>query len=227
MQSHHVVKVLALATTSEGAPCIVYERLAGETLGARIKRDGVLSLSETAEIVKQVSRALARAHMSGVIHRDVKPDNIFLTRDPRGRMLVKLFDFGIAATASGEGTFAHSKLAGTPEYMAPEVLFRTRPLDSSADLYALAVVAFECLAGECPFAGGLGSVLDQLAACASPAFTKHRPDLHGAIDAWMERALHPVREERFRSTKELHESFELAARPSSLASRGGRFAAAS
>jgi eukaryotic-like serine/threonine-protein kinase len=226
MHSHYVVKVLGLATTGDGVPCIVYERLVGETLGDRIARDGGLSLSDTVEIVKQTSRALARAHMSGVIHRDVKPDNIFLTEDSRGRMLVKLLDFGIAATANRQGRFARSLLAGTPEYMAPEVFFGTHDLDTHDDLYAVGVVAFECLTGQCPFPGDLERVLEQHAAHSSPALTEHRPDLHGAVDDWIERALHADPRRRFASTKELLESFELAARPLSRAARAARCAAA-
>ena len=85
MLSPHIVKVLGLAVARDGTPCIVYERLEGETLGQRIAREGGVSVAETVEIIKQTSRALARAHQIGVVHRDVKPDNIFLTRDSRGR----------------------------------------------------------------------------------------------------------------------------------------------
>jgi serine/threonine-protein kinase len=213
MLSPNVVKVMGLAVTRSGAPCIVYELLEGETLGERIARDGGLSLADTVEIVKQTSRALARAHMIGVIHRDVKPDNIFLTVDARGRMLVKLLDFGIASMADTHGTYAHSQLAGTPEYMAPEVLFGTHDLDARADLYALGVVAFECLTGRCPFPGDVGEVIAQLRTGASAGFTEHRPDLHGELDAWMERALHADPYWRFASAQELAEALEKAARP--------------
>jgi serine/threonine-protein kinase len=213
MLSPNVVKVMGLAVTREGAPCIVYERLEGETLGQRIARDGGLSVADTVEIVKQTSRALARAHSIGVIHRDVKPDNIFLTTDARGKVLVKLLDFGIAAMADTQGTYAHSVLAGTPEYMAPEVLFVTHELDARADLYALGVVAYECLTGQCPFPGDVQGVIEQLRAGVSPAFTEHRPDLQGEVDVWMERALHPDPFFRFASAKELAESFEQATRP--------------
>jgi eukaryotic-like serine/threonine-protein kinase len=217
MQSPHVVKVLALITSHDGLPCIIYERLIGETLGERIARAGGLSLSDTVEVVKQTSRALARAHSKGVIHRDVKPDNIFLTTDTRGRMLVKLLDFGIAAMADRHGKYSGATPAGTPEYMAPEVLFGTHDVDARADLYALGIVAFECLTGQCPFPGDLYEVLEQLGAGISPAITRHRPDLAGAVDAWIERALHPEPYWRFASARELRESFELAASPAPAA----------
>ena len=213
MLSPNVVKVLGLAVTRQGAPCIIFERLEGETLGQRIERDGGASLADTVEIVKQTARALARAHMIGVIHRDVKPDNIFLTKDARGRILVKLFDFGIAVTADPHGTYAHSQLAGTPEYMAPEVLLGSDDFDARADLYALGVVAFECLTGQCPFRGDVQSVLRQHRAGASTLFTEHRPDLHGEVDAWMDRALQADPYWRFPTAKSLCDSFEEAARP--------------
>jgi hypothetical protein len=155
MLSPHVVKVLGLAVTRAGVPCIVYERLEGETLGQRIARDGGLSVADTVEIVKQTSRALARAHMIGVVHRDVKPDNIFLARDARG----------------------------------------------------------ECLTGECPGSGELADIMALLRSGARPTFTERRPDLHGAVDAWIDRALHPDPYWRFASAKELCESLDSATRP--------------
>ena len=217
MLSPNVVKVLGLAVTREGAPCIVYERLVGETLGDRLTREGGLSLADTLEVVKQTSRALSRAHMIGVIHRDVKPDNIFLTVDARGRMLVKLLDFGIATMADTQGTYAHCQVAGTPEYMAPEVLFGTHDLDARADLYALGVVAYECLTGRCPFPGDVGAVIAQLRDGANAAFTEARPDLQGPVEVWMERALQADPYWRFSTAKELSEAFETAARPAATA----------
>ena len=210
MLSRHVVKVLALAVTFDGSPCIVYERLEGETLGERITREGGIPLADTLEIVKQTAHALARAHTIGVIHRDVKPDNIFLTQDADGRMLVKLLDFGIAEVESAEGTYSHCQMAGTPEYMAPEVLLGTHEVDRGADLYALGVMVFECLTGQCPFPGPVENVVGALRAGTRAPFTEHRPDLHGAVDAWMDRALHQDPFWRFSTVKELREAFEAA-----------------
>lgn len=213
MLSPHTAKVLGVAVTKDGAPCIVFERLEGETLRDRLDRTGGLSMSETVELVKQTARALGRAHRIGVVHRDVKPENIFLTRDAGGRMVVKLLDFGIAEVVDAGGAYARCQAAGTPEYMAPEILLGTHDLDVRADLYSLAVVAFECITGECPFQGELGEVLTLLQSGASPRFTERRPDLTGAVDAWMDRALHPDPYWRFASAKELADTFEQATRP--------------
>ena len=210
MLSRNVVKVLGLAVTSEGAPCVVYERLEGETLGERIVRDGGISLSDTLDVVRQMSHALARAHTIGVIHRDVKPDNIFLTRDTEGRMLVKLLDFGIAEVEGADGSYAHCQMAGTPEYMAPEILLATREADRAVDLYALAVTVFECLTGQCPFPGPVDDIVAALRAGVRAPFTEHRPDLHGAVDSWMDRALHQDPFWRFATVKELRDAFEAA-----------------
>lgn len=210
MLSRNVVKVLGLAVTSDGAPCVIYERLEGETLGERIVREGGISLADTLEIVKQTSHALSRAHTIGIIHRDVKPDNIFLTRDSEGRMLVKLLDFGIAEVESEEGTYAHAEMAGTPEYMAPEILLRTHVVDRGVDLYALGVVVFECLTGQCPFPGPVENVVAALREGTRAPFTEHRPDLHGAVDAWMDRALHQDPFWRFGTVKELRDALEAA-----------------
>jgi serine/threonine-protein kinase len=208
MLSPHVVKVLGVAKTRTGAPCIVYEFLKGETLAARIAREKTLTLADTADIVRQTSRALARAHALGVIHQDVKPDNIFLVEQEDGRPLVKLLDFGVAEMMS-PGREVKQTLAGTPEYMAPEVLFGVQPADVRADLYALGVVAFECLTGACPFPGeNVQEVLVRVGGGHRPALLDLRPDLHLEIDEWMERALAPDPFWRFSSAKELGDAID-------------------
>jgi serine/threonine-protein kinase len=140
----------------------------------------------------------------------VKPDNIFLTRDSEGRILVKLIDFGIAEEESEQGTYTHCEMAGTPEYMAPEILLGTHEVDKGVDLYALGVVAFECLTGQCPFPGPVENVVALLRAGTRAPFTENRPDLHGAMDAWMDRALHQDPFWRFGTVKEMRDAFEAA-----------------
>lgn len=207
MCSPHVVKVLGLAVTSEGVPCMVTELLEGETLAERIDREGGVSLPDTCEIIKQTARALTRAHNLGVVHRDVKPANIFLTSDEHGRLHVKLIDFGIATTV-GEGA---NELAGTVEYMAPETLLGAQAAGKAADLYALAAVAFECLTGRAPVVGTLREIVEQLRSGAVPSLADHRPDLAPAFDEWMARGLHPDPFWRFSSAAELARALEGAA----------------
>ena len=209
MLSPHVAKVLGLAVTRSGVPCIVFELLDGETLASRIAYAGKLSVAETAEIVKQTARALARIHSLGVVHRDVKPDNIFLTRDFQGRLLVKLLDLGIAEKM-GDGV---AQLAGTPEYMAPEVVFGSAPLDVRSDLYALGVVAFECLTGRKPFSGTVNEVFAALRTGERPSLRDVLPGASYDLDAWVESALHADAFWRFASAKEMLAALEHALTP--------------
>jgi len=126
---------------------------------------------------------------------------------------VKLLDFGIAEVADSQGSYAHCQLAGTPEYMTPETLLGTnQEVDCGADIYALGVVVFECLTGVCPFQGDLYELVEQLRAGTRAPLTERRPDLAGAVEAWMDRALHPDPVWRFSSIKELREGLEAATR---------------
>ena len=119
----------------------------GETLGARVRREGALKPAEAGRILREVAWALAYAHGQGVVHRDVKPDNILLERGS-GRALVA--DFGIARSVQAPGVSAEHELVGTPEYMSPEQA-SAEPLDGRSDLYSLGVVAYYALSGRLPF----------------------------------------------------------------------------
>ncbi|HSO35767.1 MAG TPA: serine/threonine-protein kinase [Labilithrix sp.] len=209
MLSPHIVKVLGLAVTRSGAPCIVYEHLEGETLASYIARNGALPLAETHEIIKQVARALARVHALGIVHRDVKPDNIFITTQPDGHALVKLLDFGVAESVKPSN--ARRQVVGTPEYMAPEILFGSAAIDARVDVYALGVVAFECLTGAAPFKGE--RMMDVFAAVQRgqrASLSQLRTDISLEMDEWMDCALQPDPFWRFESVKELASSLEKA-----------------
>lgn len=210
MCSPHVVKVVGIAVTRDDQPVMVTELLEGESLEARLAREGGLSLAETCEIVKQTARALARAHNLGVLHRDVKPGNIFLTKDEGGRLLVKLIDFGIATTASAEGRYDSAELAGTLEYMAPELLLGTHEATVGIDVYGLAVVAYECLTGRAPVDGTFQEIIEQLREGMGPSLTGHRPDLEGHVDECVSRGLHPDPYWRFSTARDFALAFERA-----------------
>src|SRR5438128_6925028 len=119
----------------------------GETLGQRIRTRGPLPPVEVARVLKQVARALAYAHDHGVVHRDVKPDNILL-ENPTGRVLVT--DFGIARVGAGGGTTGPREVMGTAEFMSPEQA-SGGVVDRRSDLYSLGVVAYYALSGRLPF----------------------------------------------------------------------------
>lgn len=137
---------------SQGVPYLVMELLQGESLWELQERTPKPGLQRSVGIAHQVADALTAAHAAGVIHRDVKPDNIFLHRGPDGE-IVKVVDFGIAKLVHESGGVIPTQITrtgetiGTPEYMAPE-RFLGEPYDASADVYALGVVLFRMLSGE-------------------------------------------------------------------------------
>jgi WD40 repeat protein len=142
-------------------PYIVMEYLDGETLSARLDREGPLPPRTAAELARQVASGLAAVHGRGIVHRDVKPSNIILeaTTDR-----AKITDFGVARLAEGQGTrlTESGALAGTPTYMSPEQALGSGDLDERSDVYSLGVVLFELLTGQVPHKGPLHEVLRQV-----------------------------------------------------------------
>lgn len=142
-----VVDVFDLGELEDGSAFIVMEFLTGRALSEQLSRHGRGSPKQVASLVQQVAAALGAAHRTGVVHRDIKPQNIFLTQTADG-FQARLLDFGVARVA-GAGGFATGSggIMGTPAYMAPEQIGGEEG-DERSDLYALAAVAFEALAGE-------------------------------------------------------------------------------
>ncbi len=158
IQHPNVVEVLDAGEDSDGSLYLVLELLSGQDLATQLMRMRRLEVAETIMIVAQVLQALVIAHRQGIIHRDIKPENIFLTRSVTGDRHVKILDFGISKAISGDQAFAPSvtqtnTTVGTPHYMSPEQARGERTIDTRADLWAVGVVMFECLAGKVPFDG--------------------------------------------------------------------------
>ncbi|MGE0784766.1 MAG: serine/threonine-protein kinase [Sandaracinaceae bacterium] len=154
VQSPHVVQIFDSGMSPDGRAYMVMERLEGESLTERVRRPPALTPLEALHIAADIGRALDAAHRANVIHRDLKPDNIYLCRDGT----LKVVDFGIAKALSGDEkprpsepslTEAH-RVVGTPVYMAPEVITKAG-LYPQSDLYALGVILYEMLVGEPPF----------------------------------------------------------------------------
>jgi len=146
----NVVEVLDAFEHDEETPVMVMELLTGETLRERIDRKETLSMAETAALLLPVISAVGAAHARGVVHRDLKPDNIFLTDTA-----VRVLDFGIAKLAEPEpGMVTQTgSTVGTPCYMAPEQALGERDVDHRADIWALGVILYECLSGVRPIEG--------------------------------------------------------------------------
>jgi serine/threonine protein kinase len=153
IQHHGIVEVLDLDQTEEGLPFLVMEFLDGETLSQRIDKKGRLSQEETTRIGVMLLDALEAAHQHGVVHRDLKPDNIFLVPAGRKGEVLKVIDFGISHKddeAQAKLTMTGSVL-GTPHYMSPEQAMGETNLDRRVDIYGVGIVLYECLVGDVPF----------------------------------------------------------------------------
>jgi hypothetical protein len=157
----HIVTVYRVGQTEgKTLPYLVMEYQPGETLAARLRRQGVLPPREAAELVRQAALGLAAAHARGLVHRDVKPSNILLAAvDGRA----KITDFGLArATAAGAAASQSGAVVGTPAYMSPEQITAPGKVDGRSDVYSLGVVLYEALTGERPFRGVAHLVLGQV-----------------------------------------------------------------
>ena len=183
LQHPHIVPVLAAGEAS-GLPYFMMLYVAGDSLRARLRRDGALPIAEVVAIVRDVARGLAFAHARGVVHRDIKPDNVLLAGGS-----ATVTDFGVAkalssarhAEGGGSLTLVGNSL-GTPAYMAPEQAAADPDTDHRADLYALGVVAYELLAGATPFEGRTPrALLAAQMAEAPPPITELRPDTPPAL----------------------------------------------
>ena len=189
MRSPHVAHVLDYdegTLSEENDAFLVMELLVGEDLAARMDREFWVTLGEARTIVEHVTEALVAAHGLGVIHRDVKPENMFLVDGPGG-MSAKLVDFGIAKDAAEEMlelTLADAVM-GTPHYMSPEQMVSARDVDSRCDVWSLAVVAYACLTGTTPFDGSsFGAVCVATYRGVFSPPSRERPGLSAAVDAF-------------------------------------------
>jgi eukaryotic-like serine/threonine-protein kinase len=198
----------------DGRAYLVMEYLDGESLLSHLRVDGTMAVDRTLGIARKVTSALAAAHDAGVVHRDLKPDNIFLVRDapdtaPAARGRVCLLDFGVAKLLRGDGSFSASTtasgvLVGTPAYMSPEQCKGGGQVDGRSDLYSLGCVLYGMLAGRPPFVGeGGGDVIAHHIFVAPEPPSVHTPGLPPELDALVLRLLEKDPGKRFQSAREL------------------------
>lgn len=215
LRNQHVVQIHDYGINADDSPFFVMELLEGEDLDNRLERDGRLPLGVVASIVKQAALGLAAAHTKGIVHRDFKPANIFLSQSDTGEV-VKILDFGVVAMLAepnydsdddGMGQTAAGTIVGTPLYMSPEQI-RGGTVDHRSDLWSLAVVAYRALTGVNPFAGQwLGMLMVRI--CTDP-FTPPSsviPELSPEVDKFFERALSKDPDKRFKHAKEFANAF--------------------
>jgi serine/threonine-protein kinase len=195
----HIVPIHSVEEQA-GMVWFVMTYVDGETLGERVRRAGPLPASEAARILREVAWALGHAHARGIVHRDVKPDNILLERGT-GRALVT--DFGIAHAADHETGDSGAQPSGTPQYMSPEQS-AGEPLDGRSDLYSLGVTMWVALTGRLPYSAATTvALLAQHAAAPVPRLVDARPGVPSAIASAVERCLAKTPDERFDSAEAL------------------------
>jgi eukaryotic-like serine/threonine-protein kinase len=217
LQHPNIVPVIA-AGEAAGLPYFTMPLVEGESLRARIVRSGELPVPEVVRILRGVASALAYAHENGVVHRDIKPDNILL-----GKHHALVADFGVAKALSASATQAQGPLTsvgvalGTPTYMAPEQALADPNVDGRADLYALGVVAYEMLTGYPPFTGASPQAIlgAHRTEPAQPVATR-RPATPPALAALVMRLLEKRPADRPQSAEEVIAAIESLATPSGV-----------
>ena len=178
----NIVDIFGFGELADGRNYCVMDLLRGATLAQRLKRSGRLQPDEALHVLSEVASALDAAHGAGVVHRDLKPQNIFLSGEEPQR--VTLLDFGLARMAGDDRRLRTGSgvLVGTPAYMSPEQCAGVE-VDRRTDIYTLGVVAFELLTGRTPFLGsGAGPLVAQHLTATPPRPTELAPDLPAAVD---------------------------------------------
>nr|WP_275939322.1 serine/threonine-protein kinase [Polyangium spumosum] len=151
----NVVPILESAVAEDGSPYLVMELLRGQSLGDKLDGGVILPVPEAFRITSQILAALSAAHAQRVVHRDLKPDNVFVARDPGGNEVVKILDFGIAKVMDAAGGMGNKTrtgaLIGTPGYMSPEQIKSAKNVDPRSDLWGVATILYQMLTGTLPF----------------------------------------------------------------------------
>src|SRR5450432_532146 len=207
----HIVETFDAGVLDTGEPYLVMEILRGEPLSARIAR-GPMPVAEVVDLIAQSCAGVQAAHEAGIVHRDLKPDNLFVT-DVEGRPFVKLLDFGISkfdpSKTGGLQLTQEGAALGTPYYMPPEQIRGEGSLDARADVYALGVILYECLAGKRPYEAETLTQLAILIHTGQPVpITELRPDLPPGFADLVQRAMATDRTKRVQTASELRAALE-------------------
>lgn len=208
--SEHVARVLDVGTLPSpgpraGTPYMVMEYLEGKDLGRLVREGKRFSPAEAIDLVVQAADALSRAHGAGVVHRDVKPSNLFLTARPDGTPLLKVLDFGISKVVedAAQDNLELTKttaVMGSAMYMSLEQMRSTKTVDRRTDIWSLGISLYEMLSGSHPWTAESFSELCVKVSLDPPVpLRKHRPDVPEALARVIERAYARKQEERYQS----------------------------
>lgn len=215
----NIVDIFAFGQLADGRQYFVMELLEGRSLGAQLAQRGRLPIEEALPIFHAVASAVDAAHEAGVVHRDLKPDNVFLAHDGGNKTIVKLLDFGIAKIEQGPGVSNQTRpgqVLGTPSYMSPEQA-RGRPIDGRSDVYSFGALVHRCLTGRSLFFG-LGAVDVALAHINEkpPAMSSACPEIPAAFDAVVLAALEKSPDDRPQTLGAVVDGLFAAARDAGL-----------
>ncbi|HKZ02588.1 MAG TPA: protein kinase, partial [Pyrinomonadaceae bacterium] len=206
----HALSVTDFGEDEEGRVFLVMEYLQGKTLKEIIREEGPMGLQRVVEITRQVGGALEAAHDQGVVHRDLKSENIMLLTT-NGADYARVLDFGIAKIMEPEGGYdaeitAPNLVIGTPQYMSPEQCSQSSAIDSRSDIYSLGIILYEMLVGHVPFTGESSTaiMLKQMQEPA-PSVLEERPDLPPAVAQVLARALAKDPDKRYQRAAEVIE----------------------
>ncbi len=208
LRSEHVAKVYDVGMLAAGAPYIVMEYLEGQDLSAVVDLEGALDPERACDYVLQACEAMAEAHSLGIIHRDIKPQNLFLTKGVGGKPLVKVLDFGVSKVRTpgvvDKGLTSTASVMGSPMYMAPEQMRSARSADARSDIWALGVVLYTLLTGDAPFiAETMTELALKVVQDAHPPVSLRRPNIAAGLAAVVDRCLEKDPANRYADVSDL------------------------
>jgi serine/threonine-protein kinase len=213
LKSEHVAKVIDVGRLDDGAPYMVLEYLEGKDLSEVLKEQGPLPVHIAVMFILQAIEAIAEAHATKLIHRDLKPQNLFLTHRVNGDPLVKVLDFGISKAleeASAEFALTRSQsLLGSPLYMSPEQMRSSKAVDERSDIWSIGVLLHELLTNRHPFeADTIPGLVFQVTMEDPTPIRTHRPDVDPALEVVIGKCLKKSKDERYANLAELAKDLE-------------------
>jgi len=207
----NVVRVFEVGQITDRVPYIAMELLVGDDLRAILRRERKLSLEDVADLCAQIASGIDAAHHAGVVHRDIKPQNLFSHRPiPNKPGTWKLLDFGVSKLADASGTLTQGSIVGTPAYMSPEQA-RSEAVDHRCDIYGLGAVLYRAITGVAPFRGDSPAKIIYSVVYDMPTRPSEiRAGIPSAVDSVLRIALAKSRGERFDSALDFSDAFQEA-----------------